>query len=148
MNVEAARADERNVTQLQCDTDEHALAETIDAMSAIYMDEDKDNAILVQSYLDQVDGFCQDIEKNWTVLKSLYKDTELTEFFTKQETLKKTRSDVTTKGVCLVRKYHPESVTPRKTSTSELDTASERSINTDRIDTHLKTESGQSPLQW
>ena len=148
MNVEAARADERNVTQLQCDTDEHALAETIDAMSAIYMDEDKDNAILVQSYLDQVDGFCQDIEKNWTVLKSLYKDAELTEFFTKQETLKKTLSDVTTKGVCLVRKYHPESVTPRKTSTSELDTASERSINTDRIDTHLKTESGQSPLQW
>ena len=148
VNVEAARVDERNVTQLQCDTDEHALTETIDAMSAIYMDEDradKDNAILVQSYLDQVDGFRQEIEKHWTVLKSLYKDAELTEFFTKQETLKKTISDATSKGVCFVRKYHPESVIPPKTSNSELDTASERSINTDRIDTHLKTERVGNP---
>ena len=148
VDTEAAKLNERNVIQLQCDNDEHVLTETIDAMKAIYSDEskaDKDNAILVQSYLDQIDGFRLDIEKHWAVLRSLYKDDELTLFFAQQETLKKTIADVTTKGVSFVRKCIPESFAPSKSSSSDIDAQSERSTHADRFDSSLKTERVGNP---
>jgi hypothetical protein len=145
VNIQAEKTNEMQVIELQCDADESALNETINDISAIYNDvnkTEKDDAILVQSYLDQIEELTQGFQKHWGVLKLHYRDDKLTAFITKQQQLKKTIADTTVKALCFIKKFNPEVAAQPKPGSTHGDASSVYSMHGDF---HLKTEKVNNP---
>ena len=111
--IQTAKTREIQVVKLQCETEEMSLNDRIDTMMLIVDDEErteKDDAVEVQTLLNQVHENHQDLIKSLSHLNSLTSDdNKLKEQFAKQEEVKKHVATNAAKALLFIKKHTPSS---------------------------------------
>ena len=118
--LKVAKDNEIRLTELKLEAEERSLNDRIALMITVVDDDNrltKDDAELVQTYLDQANENLEDFSKSWDMLKSLQTDEEkIKELFAKYEQLKKHVADSAVRATLFINKVNPVG----QTSSQEL----------------------------
>ena len=141
------KANERQVAQLQYQTDENYLRERIDSLNKVVESDvrTKDDAALAKAGLEEVEFALQEQIKSWNAVKStLTEQADLKVIFDKEEELKKLVATNRVKALTFIKSLEPPDSGASKVSTS-ANASENASSNGDKRNTLVKTEKLATP---